>query len=42
MALENDLNAPDAYKGEVRNTNRTGLDDAGYKALWNANHTDAP
>lgn len=35
-----DLNAPGAYRGEIRNRGRIGLDDAGYKALWDAAHPE--
>jgi hypothetical protein len=39
VALKNGVNAPDAYKGEMRNKNRIGLDNAGSKELWD---TDPP
>jgi nucleoid DNA-binding protein len=41
-ALKNGLNAPGAYSGPVRNKDRVGLDNAGYKALWDADHPDDP
>jgi len=36
------LNAPGAYRGEIRNRSRIGLDDAGFKALWDAAHPEDP
>jgi len=33
MDLKKDINAPDAYTGEVSNKNRIGLDNDGYKEL---------
>ena len=42
MALKKGSNAPDAYKGEVLNKGRIGLDNEGYKALWDADHPDDP
>jgi hypothetical protein len=41
-ALRKGSNAPGAYKGEIKNAERVGLDDAGYKALWDADHPDDP
>jgi nucleoid DNA-binding protein len=41
-ALRNGINAPGAYSGQVRNKDRVGLDDAGYKELWDADHPDDP
>ena len=40
--LKNGLNAPGAFTGQVRNRDRIGLDDNGYKALWDADHPDDP
>jgi nucleoid DNA-binding protein len=42
VALKNGINAPGAYSGQVRNRDRIGLDNAGYKALWDADHPDDP
>jgi nucleoid DNA-binding protein len=41
-ALKKGSNAPDAYKGEIVNRERIGLDDAGYKALWDPDHPGDP
>lgn len=41
-ALKNGINAPGAYKGTVQNKGHIGLDDAGYKELWDAEHADDP
>ena len=40
--LKKGINAPDAYKGRMANKSRIGLDDAGYKELWDADHPDDP
>ena len=40
--LKNGLNVPDAYAGRILNKKRIGLPDAGYKALWDAEHPDDP
>ena len=40
--LKKRLNAPDAYTGTLLNKNRIGLDNAGYKELWDADHPDDP
>ncbi len=40
--LKRQLNAPDAFSGEMVNRVNVGLDDAGYKALWDAEHPDDP
>ncbi len=40
MALKQGSNAPDAYKGKIRNKEHIGLDNAGYKGLWDVNHPD--
>jgi nucleoid DNA-binding protein len=40
--LKKGINAGDAYKGRVTNKNRIGLDNAGYKALWDADHAGDP
>jgi nucleoid DNA-binding protein len=42
VALKKGSSAPDAYKGAVKNAERIGLDNAGYKALWDADHPDDP
>jgi hypothetical protein len=42
VELKQDSNAPNAYKGAIRNRERIGLDDAGYKALWDADHPGDP
>lgn len=42
MGLKKRLNAPDAYTGTLLNKNRIGLDNAGYKELWDADHPDDP
>ena len=42
VALKNGINAPGAYQGTVRNKDRIGLDNAGYKELWDADHPDDP
>ncbi len=36
------MNAPGTYRGEIRNRSRIGLDDAGYKSLWDAAHPEDP
>jgi hypothetical protein len=41
-ALKKGINAPDAYSGTVLNKDHIGLDDAGYKALWDEDHPDDP
>jgi hypothetical protein len=40
--LKKGINAPNGYTGQVNNKSRIGLDDAGYKALWDADHPDDP
>lgn len=42
MDLKKRVNAGDAYSGTVNNKNRIGLDNAGYKELWDADHADDP
>lgn len=42
MDLKKGINAPDAYTGEVANKSRIGLDNDGYKELWDADHPDDP
>ena len=39
-ALKNGLNAPGAYKGQIINRVNIGLDNAGYKQLWDDDHPD--
>jgi hypothetical protein len=41
-ALKKGSNAPDAYKGKIVNREHIGLDDAGYKELWDPDHLDDP
>ena len=41
-ALKKGLNAPDAYKGKLANKANIGLDNAGYKELWDAEHPEDP
>jgi nucleoid DNA-binding protein len=41
-ALKKQINAPGDYKGQVVNKARVGLDNAGYKQLWDAEHPDDP
>lgn len=40
--LVRSMNAPGTYRGEIRNRGRIGLDDAGYKALWDEAHPEDP
>ena len=40
--LASGLNRIDRYHGEIVNRGNIGLDDAGYKALWDAMHPDDP
>lgn len=40
--LKKRINAPDAYTGRMDNKSRVGLDNAGYKELWDADHADDP
>ena len=40
--LKKRINAPDAYTGRMANKSRIGLDNAGYKELWDADHPDDP
>lgn len=42
VALKNGSNAPEAYKGEIKNSERIAIDDAEYKALWDPDHPDDP
>ena len=42
VALKDGCNAKEAYKGAILNRERIGLDDAGYKALWDAAHSTDP
>jgi hypothetical protein len=41
-ALKKGLNAPDAYTGVIENKDHIGMDNAEYKALWDADHPDDP
>lgn len=41
-ALKRGIAAPESYTGTIENRERAGLDDAGYKALWDADHPDDP
>jgi len=36
------LNAPGTYTGPILNAGNIGLDNAGYKALWDAQHPEDP
>ena len=38
--LKKSINAPDAYTGHMANKSRIGLDNAGYKELWDADHSE--
>ena len=40
--MKKSINAPDAYTGRMANKSRIGLDNAGYKELWDADHPDDP
>ncbi|RLC69511.1 MAG: hypothetical protein DRI81_20380 [Chloroflexi bacterium] len=40
--LKKRINAPDAYTGTLVNKSRAGLDNAGYKELWDADHPGNP
>lgn len=42
MALKNGINTPGAFSGQLRNKQNVGLDNDGYKALWDAEHPDDP
>ena len=41
-ALRGGINAPNAYTGTIQNKGRAGLDNAGYKELWDEEHPDDP
>lgn len=41
-SLAKALNAPDGYTGRMKNGKNIGLDRAGYKALWDADHPSDP
>lgn len=41
-ALKEGINAPEAYVGTIVHKDRIGMDDAGYKELWDADHPDDP
>lgn len=41
-SLKRGLNLTGAYRGEIQNKGHTGLDNATYKALWDADHADDP
>ena len=41
-ALNRSINAPRAYHGALVNARNVGLDDAAYRALWDAHHPDDP
>jgi hypothetical protein len=36
------INKPGRYSGRLINEQNIGLDDAGYKVLWDADHPDDP
>jgi hypothetical protein len=42
MALKNGINTPGAFSGQLHNKQNVGLDNDGYKALWDAEHPDDP
>jgi nucleoid DNA-binding protein len=42
VTLKQQLNTPEAYTGKLLNKSRIGLDNAGYKALWDVDHADNP
>ncbi len=42
MALKKGINAPGTFTGSVKNKDAIGLDNAGYKELWDADHPDDP
>ena len=41
-SLKKGINAPNGYTGRMANKGRVGLDNAGYKELWDADHADDP
>jgi len=41
-SLKSGLNAANGYTGPIQNRANVGLDDAGYKALWDADHPADP
>jgi hypothetical protein len=41
-ALRQGINLPRAYSGQIRNRVNIGLDNAGYKELWDTAHPDDP
>jgi nucleoid DNA-binding protein len=42
MAIKNGINAPDAYVGRMVNKNHIGLDNQGFKELWDTDHPGDP
>jgi|SaaInl7_200m_RNA_FD_contig_31_1928564_length_674_multi_17_in_0_out_0_1 hypothetical protein len=42
VALKKGINQTDAYTGNIINPGRIGLDDLGYKDLWDADHPEDP
>jgi hypothetical protein len=38
--LKNGINAPGAYTGKIQNKGRIGMDDQGYKDLWDPDNPD--
>lgn len=42
MELKNGINAPSAYVGRVANRINIGLDNEGFKNLWDTDHPDDP
>jgi hypothetical protein len=40
--LKKDMNSAGAYRGGIIHPERIGLDDAGYRGLWNGDHPDDP
>ncbi len=42
VVLKKGINRPDGFTGSMRNKNRIGLDNAGFKALWDVDHPTDP
>lgn len=42
VALRQGINLPRAYSGQIRNRVNIGLDNAGYKSLWDTDHPEDP
>lgn len=41
-ALKKGINLPETYKGRIHNKQNIGLDNTGYKQLWDADHPTDP